>query len=181
MAKVLANFWHYSPTLVPTPHIDHITWLLLSSYFMGVKSDNWDKLRTLLEALIERLPSSQKSQDSTWSEQGDPLPWQGEITLHWCVLTDLDCFLRWLNRVMLKVLLNHCPSTIYRFSLICVKHKGDSYSEKFEILKRHAAKMLHFAHRFKDYFCFCSRTFPSHEGNFFRLQWEFQWENDQNQ
>ena len=29
-------------------------------------------------------------------------------------------------------------------------------------------------------FLFFSATFPSHVGTFFRLQWEFQWENDQN-
>ena len=26
----------------------------------------------------------------------------------------------------------------------------------------HAVKLLHFAHRFQNYFCFCSWTFPSH-------------------
>ena len=43
----------------------------------------------------------------------------------------------------------------------------------------HAPKLIYFTHRFQNYFCFCSRTFPSHVGTIFRLQWEFQWENDQ--
>ena len=34
--------------------------------------------------------------------------------------------------------------------------------------------MLNFA---QNYFCFCSRTFPSHVSTFFQLQWGFYWEN----
>ena len=41
----------------------------------------------------------------------------------------------------------------------------------------HTCKLFHFVHWFQNSFCFCSKTFPSHGGNFFWLQWELQWEN----
>ena len=41
----------------------------------------------------------------------------------------------------------------------------------------HAAKLFPLLHWFQNCFCFCSTTFPSHVGNFFGLQWEYQWEN----
>merc|ERR1712004_846135 len=44
----------------------------------------------------------------------------------------------------------------------------------------HAPMFCHLPQGFQNCFCFCSTTFPSHVGTFFRLQWEFQWENDQN-
>ena len=44
----------------------------------------------------------------------------------------------------------------------------------------HAPKFCHLPQGFQNCFCFCSTTFPSHVGTFFRLQWEFQWEIDQN-
>ena len=50
---------------------------------------------------------------------------------------------------------------------------------KFQFL--HGFKLFHFVHRFRNTFCFRCRTTPSAVRNFFRLQWEFQWENDQNQ
>ena len=36
----------------------------------------------------------------------------------------------------------------------------------------HAAKLFSLLHWFQNCFCFRSRTFPSHAGNFFGLQWE---------
>ena len=48
-----------------------------------------------------------------------------------------------------------------------------------EIIILHAPKFCHFPQGFQNCFCFRSATFPSHVGTFFRLQWEFQWENDQ--
>ena len=53
-----------------------------------------------------------------------------------------------------------------------------SQSLKYYVL--HAPKFCHLVHWFQNCFCFCSATFPSHVGTFFRLQWEFQWGNDQN-
>ena len=53
-----------------------------------------------------------------------------------------------------------------------------SQSLRYPIL--HAPKFCHLVHWFQNCFCFCSTTFPSHVGTIFRLQWEFQWENDQN-
>ena len=37
----------------------------------------------------------------------------------------------------------------------------------------HAPKLIYFAHRFQNYFCFCSRTFPSHGGSFFGFNGNF--------
>ena len=44
----------------------------------------------------------------------------------------------------------------------------------------HAPMFCHLPQGFQNCFCFCSTTFPFHVGTFFRLQLEFQWENDQN-
>ena len=40
----------------------------------------------------------------------------------------------------------------------------------------HAPTFCHLPQGFQNCFCFCSTTFPSHVGTFFRLQWESQWE-----
>ena len=40
--------------------------------------------------------------------------------------------------------------------------------------------VFHFLHWFRNTFCFWFSSTPSAVSNFFRLQWEFQWENDQN-
>ena len=44
----------------------------------------------------------------------------------------------------------------------------------------HVPKLFPLLHWFQNTFCFLSSSTPSHVGKFFRLQWEFQWENDQN-
>ena len=56
---------------------------------------------------------------------------------------------------------------------------GFLFSKISEFPIVHVPKLFPLLHRFQNYFCFCSRTFPSHGGSFFRLQWEFQWENGQ--
>merc|ERR1712016_422592 len=44
----------------------------------------------------------------------------------------------------------------------------------------HVPKLFPLLHWSQNTFCFFSSSTPSHVGKFFRLQWEFQWENDQN-
>ena len=45
----------------------------------------------------------------------------------------------------------------------------------------HVPKLFSLLHWSQNIFCFLCSSTPSHGGRFFRLQWEFQWENDQNQ
>ena len=44
----------------------------------------------------------------------------------------------------------------------------------------HVSKLFSLLHWSQNIFCFLCSSTPSHVGKFFRLQWEFQWENDQN-
>ena len=44
----------------------------------------------------------------------------------------------------------------------------------------HVPKLFSLLHWSQNIFCFLCSSTPSHVGKFFRLQWEFQWENDQN-
>ena len=44
----------------------------------------------------------------------------------------------------------------------------------------HVPKLFSLLHWSQNIFCFLCSSIPSHVGKFFRLQWEFQWENDQN-
>ena len=44
----------------------------------------------------------------------------------------------------------------------------------------HVPMLFSLLHWSQNIFCFLCSSTPSHVGNFFRLQWEFQWENDQN-
>ena len=45
----------------------------------------------------------------------------------------------------------------------------------------HGFKLFHLVSDFQNSFCFWCTTLPSAVCKIFRLQWEFQWENDQNQ
>ena len=45
----------------------------------------------------------------------------------------------------------------------------------------HGFKLFHLVSDFQNSFCFWCTTLPSAVRKIFRLQWEFQWENDQNQ
>ena len=51
----------------------------------------------------------------------------------------------------------------------------------FEFQLLHGFKLFHLVSDFQNRFCFWCTTFPSAVRKIFRLQWEFQWENDQNQ
>ena len=44
----------------------------------------------------------------------------------------------------------------------------------------HVPKLFSLLHWSQNIFCFLCSSTPSHGGSIFRLQWEFQWENDQN-
>ena len=44
----------------------------------------------------------------------------------------------------------------------------------------HVPKLFSLLHWSQNIFCFLCSSTPSHVGKFFWLQWEFQWENDQN-
>merc|ERR1712218_32025 len=44
----------------------------------------------------------------------------------------------------------------------------------------HVPKLFSLLHWSQNIFCFLCSSTPSHVGKFFRLQWEFQWENHQN-
>ena len=70
----------------------------------------------------------------------------------------------------------------YKFQAAChcLCGRGILIKQNCKITSLHTPKMSQFVHRYQNCFCFCSRTFPSHVGTFFGLQWEFQWENGQN-
>ena len=57
---------------------------------------------------------------------------------------------------------------------------GFLFSKNSETPIVHVPKLFPLLHWFQNTFCFLSSSTPSHVGKFFRLQWEFQWENDQN-
>ena len=54
------------------------------------------------------------------------------------------------------------------------------FSKNSEIPFVYVPKLFPLLHWFQNTFCFLSSSTPSHVGNFFWLQWEFQWENDKN-
>ena len=58
--------------------------------------------------------------------------------------------------------------------------RGFLFSKFSETPIVHVPKLFPLLHWFQNTFCFLSSSTPSHVGKFFRLQWEFQWENDQN-
>ena len=58
---------------------------------------------------------------------------------------------------------------------------GFLFSKISEIPIVHVPKLFPLLHWFQNTFCFLSSSTPSHGDSIFRLQWEFQWENDQNQ
>ena len=54
------------------------------------------------------------------------------------------------------------------------------FSKISEIPFVHVPKLFPLLHWFQNTFCFLCSSTPSHGDRFFRIQWEFQWENDQN-
>ena len=79
--------------------------------------------------------------------------------------------------------LNFKPYTSYKLYIllsVSVLVGWFLFSKISETYFVHVPKLFPLLHWFQNTFCFLSSSTPSHVGKFFRLQWEFQWENDQN-
>ena len=78
-------------------------------------------------------------------------------------------------------------AALYFYNLqVCIKEGGGRiglflFSKISETPIVHVPKLFPLFYWFQNTFCFFSSSTPSHVGKFFRLQWEFRWENDQNE
>ena len=115
----------------------------------------------------ERLQSPRKTGDAVKDSYSYPSFCQGDLDYR---LSLLELYRYQLGPYYLpKKLLTHQNSRV----ILILK--------KLFLQLLHGFKLFHLVSHFQNSFCFWCTTLPSAVCKIFRLQWEFQWENDQNQ